>query len=544
MLKRLLYAIFLIVNLSISQNTVGTISITEDSFEAYTLFTIHTKTYLINNCGAVINEWASSYLPGNAVYLLPNGNLLRAGRIEDGSSNINFGGTGGIVELFDWDGDIIWSYTYSSNNFRQHHDLYPLPNGNILMLSVTVLNEAEAIQAGRNPSFLTNNELYNEQILELEPIGANNADIVWEWYIKDHLIQDFDNTKSNFGVVEDNPQLLDINFLNGFDGSNNWLHINSMQYNEARDQILLSSRHLGELWVIDHSTTTSESASSSGGTYGKGGDLLYRWGNPQAYKQGVINDRQLFGQHYPHFINSGLPNEGKIIVFNNGFERTPSFSQVDIISPPETSLGIYNYTTNTAYGPSDTDYTYTDLTSDPSGFYSAILSSAQQLPNGNILICEGRDGYLFELDENNNKVWEYINPISGINGSTTAQSESPTGNGLFRAIKYATNFSGFIGRDLTPGNPLETNPNLTPCINLSLTDIQPFYVEIYPNPTTDKVQLNSNFTIDKIEIYNALGSKVSETQSSIVDLSKQASGMYFLKIYSNSNIISKKVIKN
>ncbi len=543
MIRKLLFCFLLFTNITQSQNTVGTISITGDAFEAYTLFTSNTKTYLINNCGELINEWTSSYLPGNSVYLLPNGNLLRAGRLVDGSSDINFGGTGGIVELFDWDDNLLWSYTYSTNNFRQHHDVYPLPNGNILMLAATVVTQAEAIQAGRDPSFLLDSEFYNEQILELEPVGTSNANIVWEWNIKDHLIQDFDNTKGNFGVIADNPQLLDINFLNGRDGSNNWLHINSMQYDETLDQIVLSSRHLSEIWTIDHSTTTSEAASSLGGTYGNGGDLLYRWGNPQSYGQGTSVDRKLFGQHYPHFIESGLPNEGKIIVFNNGFGRNPSFSQVDIITTPQISPGVYDYTANTAYEPESTDYTYTDLSSDPSEFFTAILSSAQQLPNGNILVCEGIDGYLFELDTNNNKVWEYINPIDGTNGSSTTQTELPNGNRLFRAIKYATDFPGFIGKDLTPGLPLEINPDLTPCNNLSVGGFQQFFASIYPNPTMDKIQINSSSTIDKVEVYNVLGGKVGETNTKTIDLSKQPSGIYFLKIYSKSIITSKKVIK-
>jgi len=42
--------------------------------------------------------------------------------------------------------------------------------------------------------------------------------------------------------------------------------------------------------VIDHSTTTAQAAGHSGGTYGKGGDLLYRWGNPNAYQHGTAAD--------------------------------------------------------------------------------------------------------------------------------------------------------------------------------------------------------------------------------------------------------------
>ncbi|MEN8887096.1 MAG: aryl-sulfate sulfotransferase [Winogradskyella sp.] len=542
---RAIYFLALSLNFCFSQNTVGTISITENAFDALTLFNIHTETYLINNCGEVVNEWNSTHLPGSSVYLLPNGNLLRAGRLDDGSSNIGFGGQGGIIELFDWDGTLVWSYTYSSNTFRQHHDVYPLPNGNILILAATVMTATEAIQAGRDPNILISNELYNEQILELEPVGTNQANIVWEWNINDHLIQDFDATKDNFGVVADNPQLLDINFINGGTGSNNWLHVNSIQYNEERDQIVLSARRLSEIWIIDHSTTTAESASNTGGTYGNGGDLLYRWGNPEAYRQGTPADRTLFGQHTPRFIKAGMPNEGKIILFNNGFQRMPEFSQVDIITPPETSLGVYDYIPNTKYGPLATDYTYSDLTQDPSDFFTALVSSAQQFPNGNILVCEGRDGYFFELDTNNNKVWEYINPIDNNNGSSTLQGIPLEGTNLtFRDTKYALDYSAFTGRDLTPTAPLELNPDLTPCNNLSVSEFEESIVSLYPNPTQNRVTINTTKNIDKIEVYNTIGQKVSETKGLTINLSSQNQGIYFLRIHFEGHIITRKVIKN
>src|SRR5690606_29478611 len=191
-----------------------------------------------------------------------------------------------------------------------------------------VMTNFEAILAGRNPDLLPQGVLYSEQIVEVEPVGFNQANIVWEWDIKNHLIQDFDATKNNFGSVSENKHKLDINFTNGLNGSANWLHVNSIQYNEELDQIVLSSRNLSEIWIIDHSTTTSEAASSSGGIYGKGGDILYRWGNPQAYKQGSESDRKLYGQHYPHWIGENLIDEGKIILFNNGNGRIPQFSEV------------------------------------------------------------------------------------------------------------------------------------------------------------------------------------------------------------------------
>ena len=497
MVKKLLLALFITFNIAYSQNTVGTISITDEVYDGYTLFTVHQKTFLINNCGEIINEWVSNYTPGSSVYLLPNGNLLRPGQLDDGSSDIVIGGAGGIVELYDWNNTLLWSYTYSTGDVRQHHDVYPLPNGNILMLAISVMTETEAIQAGRDPSLLSDNELYSEQILELEPVGTNQANIVWEWNINEHLIQDFDNTKDNFGSVENNPQLLDINYLNNNDPVDNWLHFNSIQYDEQRDQIVISSRKMSEIYIIDHSTTTAEAASNSGGTYGKGGDLLYRWGNPQAYRNGTSADRKLFGQHTPYFIPAGFPNEGSIILFNNGIDRSPSYSQVDIISPPESNLGVYDYTPNTAYLPNTTDYTYDEMPSSGiSEFFTSIVSNAQQLPNGNILVCEGREGNFFELNNNDEKVWEYKNPVKSNNGTTTTQGDpapAASTNLTFRAIKYALDYAAFAGRDVTPNGTLELSPDLTPCNNLSIGDYQQSFASIYPNPSNGIFNINSQF---------------------------------------------------
>ncbi len=76
---------------------------------------------------------------------------------------------------------------------------------------------------------------------------------------------------------------------------------------------MLSPRHYSELWVIDHSTTAEEAA-------GEKGDLLYRWGNPRAYRAGTVSDQQLFWAHNTHWIAPGLPGEGNVLVFNNGDE--------------------------------------------------------------------------------------------------------------------------------------------------------------------------------------------------------------------------------
>lgn len=546
MTNKITLIILLLSLIGHTQNTIGTISIEEGVYDAYTLATVHTESYLINNCGEIINQWTSDYLPGTSVYLLPNGNLLRPGRLDDGSSDIGFGGQGGIVELFNWEGDKIWEYVYSSNSFRQHHDVYPLPNGNVLILAATVVEGTDAIQAGRNPALLSETNLYNERIFEIEPNGSNGGTVVWEWNAIDHVIQDFDNSKDNFGVVADSPEKIDINFLNGNDPELNWLHINSIQYNEDLDQIVISTRNLCEIWIIDHSTTTAEAASSSGGTYGKGGDLLYRWGNPQAYGQGDASDQKLFGQHTPYIIPNGLPNAGKLMVFNNGFRRSPSFSQVDIINPPTSAPGFYQYTPGTAYGPSTTDFTFPEIPPfEDSEFYSAIVSNAQQLPNGNILVCEGREAIFFELDNDNNIVWEYLLPVSNADGTLYEQGDAPPVNAFsFRAIKYALDYEAFDGRDLTPGDTIELNPDLSPCQLLGTEEDNFINLSLYPNPSRDFITIRSANPITSISLFNMNGQLLS-TQTGVnrIDLRPIENGIYFVQISNDLGTVTKKVIK-
>jgi Arylsulfotransferase (ASST)/Secretion system C-terminal sorting domain len=542
-MKTLYYLIIFFISTSVTlkaQNTVGIILNTSSAFNGYTLFTPKKDTYLINNCGEIVNQWTSSYISGKSVYLLENGNLLRTAQLSNG--NIRIPGIGGRIELFDWNGNLIWEYDHSGPTYSLHHDIFPLPNGNILILVATILTKAEAIQLGRDPSLLPENELYNEQILEIQPVGTNSANIIWEWNSIDHLIQDFDNTKSNFGVVSDNPQRINVNYIGYSNKLANWLHINSIQYNADLDQIIMSTRMLSEFYIIDHSTTTAEAASTSGGTYNKGGDILYRWGNPAVYNQGTLSDQKLFGQHFPHWIPNGLPNAGKIILYNNGFSRTPQFSEVFILTPPTSSSGFYTYTNNTAFGPTNPDFIYNKPVK--TDFYSPIISSAQQLSNGNILICEGTSGRFFEIDSNKNIVWEYINPV----GSTgiLSQGDDPqfSSNWVFRATKYGANYAAFSGKTLTSGNPVELNPSLGACSTLDVKESKILDFNIYPNPVSNTLNVQSKENILKIEIYNPLGKLVkANLNSNSLNISNLSSGIYFVKVYSHKAVKVRKIIK-
>ena len=405
----------------------------------------------------MVNSWVGTHPPALSAYLLENGNLLRTATIFN--STFSGGGSGGLIEEFDWDGNLVWEYQYSSDLYYQHHDIEKLPNGNVLVIAWEYKDGEEVETSGRNPSLLSQFFLWPDHIVEVQPDGLTGGNIVWEWHVWDHLIQDFDPVQFNYGVVSEHPELIDINYV-GTEPSGtraDWNHINAVDYNEDLDQIILSVHNFSEIWVIDHSTTTQEAAGHTGGNSGMGGDLLYRWGNPKTYKRGNVTDQKLFAQHDAHWIANGLPGEGNILIFNNGrFRPGGNYSTVDEIVPPVDVNGSYTLNPDSTFGPDTLFWTY--KASNPLDFFAANISGSQRQPNGNTLICNGPAGKFFEVTNDGEIVWLYINPV--INTGPMRQGDPIPAqlNRVFRTYRYAPDYPGFIGKDLTPGNPIELDP--------------------------------------------------------------------------------------
>jgi len=424
------------------------------AFNGYTLFAPkhYTTTYLMDNDGHIINSWKSNYEPGQSVYLLENGHLVHC----NFTKNKGFigGGEGGGIEEYDWEGNMVWEFWYTSDKYLMHHDIEPMPNGNILALVVEKKSYADCIAAGFNPAMLRDKEMFPDYVIEIEKTGSRSGRIVWEWHVWDHLIQDYDPSKANYGDVEAYPELVDANG-SGRQTPAFWNHMNSIDYNEELDQMMLSVRGNSELWVIDHSTTSEEAAGHTGGRSGKGGDLLYRWGNPQTYQAGDSRDQQLLQQHDAQWIESGLPGEGNILIFNNGLGR--GYSTVDEIVPPVDSNGNYSLTSGSAYGPKEPIWTY--KAENAKDFYAEAISGCQRLPNGNTLICDGTHGVFFEVNPNGETVWKYVNPVIGT-GPIAEGATIPLDhrghqlNAVFKIHRYAPEYPGLAGKDLTPGSKL------------------------------------------------------------------------------------------
>ena len=62
------------------------------------------------------------------------------------------------------------------------------------------------------------------------------------------------------------------------------------------------------------------------------------------------------------------------------------------------------------------------------------MGNAQRLPNGNTLVCESSYGRFFEVTQEGEIVWEYVNPFFG--RPFFAGPPNTEGNLVFRALRY------------------------------------------------------------------------------------------------------------
>ncbi len=443
--------------------TVGLLMNEPESIEGYTLIPGLNNIYvhLIDHLGRVAHSWQNENLISHAK-LLDNGNLLIGiGAPLDGYS--------AIAEL-DPESNVVWKYTHPDGF---HHDFLKMPNGNILILAQGLKTQEETIAAGVNPHMEAPSRIY-DYLIEVRPTGSEGGEIVWEWSTWDYLSQDFDASKENYADPSQHPELIDVNYLplvHKRTRSNSitldWLHTNAIDYNPELDQIALSPRHYSELWIIDHSAPTEVAPTRAGGNAGKGGALLYRWGNPRAYRHGTVADQRLFFQHHTHWIAPGLPGEGNILIFNNGYElglgeAPPFYSSIEEIVPPVDGYG-YRRDPGAAYPPAEPVWRYTAET--PTDFYSRLMSGAQRLPNGNTLICEGMQGNVFQVTPDGKTVWQYVYPMdidtplkqgekAGIL-HTLSKGDVIFNNAVYRAYWYAPDYPGLQKHDLTPGDAIE-----------------------------------------------------------------------------------------
>jgi hypothetical protein len=434
----------------------------------YVLFSplLSTTTYLIDRRGRVVHRWDSDRPPGASVYLLENGHLLRCERFSD-TPMFQAGGEGGRLREYTWDGELVWDYVLATPRRVQHHDIEPLPNGHVLAVVWEHKSRAEALAAGRRRELVPGSGMMVDCILEVQPLLPDGGRIVWEWHAWDHLIQDVDPAAGHYGDLAAHPELVDVNgdhrprftdqvlqrlktlgYIAGGsrtgDADADFLHVNAVAYNPSLDQIALTVHTFGEIWIIDHGTTTVQAAGHVGGRTGRGGDLLYRWGNPAAYGRAPAAERRLYGPHDARWIPPGLPGAGNMLVFNNGLGRPGTdFASVIEIAPPLRRDGTYAIKAGAPFGPHEPVWIYPGPGQER--LFADFISGAERMPNGNALVCEGPTGRFFEVTREGRIVWEYRNRFMG-------SAPNPAGDprlAVFRVTYVPADHPALIGRTLT-----------------------------------------------------------------------------------------------
>ena len=535
-------------------------------YNGYTLYSTQSSTSatLMDSNQVTFKTWSGlSSSTGYSSYLAPGGILIRATKTTTTPSGVPGGPICGKVQKHDYAGTLIWDYTCSGTDFVSHHDICPMPNGNVLFIVYERRTVAQLTAVG---STLTT-EMWPDKIVEVEPTGLTTGNVVWEWKSFDHLMQDKDTNKPNYVATADmknHPERLNINYK----PTKDWQHMNGVDYNPILDQIAWSSHNHNEWYIIDHSTTTAEAATSIGGNSGKGGDILYRWGNPVAY--GATGTAILKVTHDSHWIPEGVPNAGRLVGFNNQ-GVSASASAVDQVITPISGY-TYTITPGSPYGP--TTYTQRHAVNG----YSSNMGSSDQLPNGNMLVCVATSGKIYEIDPAGTQLW------TKTIGGSTAQSHAYdscyifntppaiptiTLSGTTLTSTSATTYQWYMnGALITGANSQTFSPSATGIYVVRITDangcvyryakgfsyVKPNAVfdfdfsnsvQVYPNPTsgmltiTDDGILNNKFMVLVYDNFGRLLMNVSNNKQ--INLGALSSGIYSITILAEKGKATKRI---
>ena len=454
--------------------------------------------YLIDAEGDIAHTWSCPTQANYALALRDNGNIVRG--CVNNSNQLNGAAVGGKVQELDPEANVVWEFNYSTSEVVTHHDLALMPNGHVLLTAWEVVEGEELDNLG----YTGNGSKLATHFIEVAQDGTG-GEIVWEWHIKDHMVQDVNPDLENYGQILDHPELLNANLSTGGGGppggggsASDWFHVNGVDYNPDLDQIVFSSRFLSEIFVIDHSTTTEEAAGHTGGNSGQGGDFLYRWGKPANYGASGAQVITSACHDARWIIDDGRPNGGFIQVFNNS--GNGGGSAVDAVDAPHEGYN-YAYTPGAAFEPTNYSWRHECMADAPG------QSAADRMADGNIFVNlssgQGGAGYMYEMDMEGNLLFQY-----------NAQSQ--------KAFRYPCDHPGI---QALLANPCGEATGLNERAVLNWT--------VFPNPASGGVDFVGEFGLDgldEVSVRDASGRLLqTATRVNRMDFAHYAPGVYFLE---------------
>ena len=373
---------------------------------------------LVDMNGRVVKQWGNYNLSaGGPARLLPGGIII-------GSTGANppHQEATALLEQ-DFNGHELWRFDHNQQiknkegklvwSSRQHHDWqrqnYPAGYYSpVFNPAATGSNTLLLTHTNHSVPSVADVELEDDRLIEVDPDG----NIIWQWLASDH-IGEFGFNKVERAAIRSAAHggmfarrgSYDALHLNSatYVGPNHWYHAGDNRFNP--DNIIISSRQASFVAII-----------------ARDGSVVWRIGPDFDRSEAEKAIRQIIGQHHAHMIPEGLPGAGNILIFDNG--GASGYGTPNPIAP--NGQGIYARASSRVL---EIDPVSLKLVWSYSArnFYSANISSAQRLPNGNTLITEGAQGRVFEVTREREIVWEYMNPP----GQTGRR-----GNAVYRAYRY------------------------------------------------------------------------------------------------------------
>ena len=269
-------------------------------------------------------------MQGRIVHSWPKVRAVGRARLDHGG-RLTVIGLDGMLKEYDWEGTLTWAYALPREEDLPHHDFIRLENEHYLVLAQETATRSDYIQ-------------------EVDREGR----VVWEWWPRDHLDRQFPDRDTRY------PDPTHLNSV--FELTDNrWFRAGDHRFRPGN--ILVSARNLNAIFIVERST----------------GEIVWK------HLEG------LDFQHEAQMVPNGIPGQGLVVVFNNGFHNLNAYrrSEIRAIDPVERTL-VWSY-------------------SEPT-FYTTVAGVQQVLPNGNLLITSSEGGRVFEITPEKEKVWEWIPP--------------------------------------------------------------------------------------------------------------------------------------
>ena len=392
------------------------------AFNGYTVMPIQDRgALLIDMNGGEVRLWQD--LQGFPNKLFPGGYMMGHLGVRDPKFGLQ--DQTDLVQV-DWDGNVVWKFDKAEFiedpgcapqwMARQHHDYqregnpvgYYVPgmdpktdSGNTLILCHKNVHN----------SYISDKPLVDDVIYEVNWEG----EIIWEWLCSDHA-EEMDFSEEARNALCRDPNMRGGSLMENAPALGDWMHVNSMstlgpnKWFDAGDQrfhpnnIIIDGRETNILLILDKKT----------------GKVVWQVGPDYNQTPALRKLGWIIGQHHAHMIPRGLPGEGNILVYDNG--GWGGYGAPNPGAPHGVKAAQRDYSRILEFDPITLEivWQYTPREAgflvplDANRFYSPFISSAQRLPNGNTLITEGSNGRIFEVTQNHELVWEFINPYWGI----------------------------------------------------------------------------------------------------------------------------------